>query len=107
MMARLTLVLALAVMAVGCAAQDGEPDPPVDEPTPNELAPDAGDPATALPFLSACDLTQDECDKTSSPELLCFGFNMKGAHCTHPCVMDTDCGDPSPGCNGKGVCKVP
>jgi len=44
----------------------------------------------------------DDCDSG-----LCFSFNTKGDFCTHACEGDEECADPSPGCNGMGVCKAP
>ncbi len=37
---------------------------------------------------------------------LCYGFNARGPHCTRTCDDADDCPAPSPGCNGKGVCKI-
>lgn len=79
--------MALAVPACsgsGGGAQDG-PDAAV------------GD----LPFMSEC------VDDSDCQTGLCFSFNVKGDFCTHACDMDFECEDPSPGCNGKGVCKAP
>jgi len=54
-----------------------------------------------LPFLAAC--TQNAQCTTG----LCFDFPAKGDFCTKPCTSPADCPAPSPGCNGKGVCKAP
>jgi hypothetical protein len=78
--------------APGCGSEDDAPGV------------DAGSGADAgeiLPFMSSCQ-TNDQCETG-----LCFSFNSKGPHCTHGCMMDEDCEDPSPGCNNMGVCKAP
>jgi hypothetical protein len=54
-----------------------------------------------LPFMSPCAQNSD-CES-----MLCFHFNTKGSHCTKPCMVDTDCPPPSPGCSAMGVCKAP
>lgn len=54
-------------------------------------------------FLSECDIANDECGE----ELFCFNFNAKGAFCTHACDTPDECGAPSTGCSGMGVCKAP
>lgn len=38
---------------------------------------------------------------------LCYAFNAKGPRCSKPCSGAADCPAPSPGCNGKGICKAP
>lgn len=78
--------------APGCGSDD------------DSSGPDAGAAADAgenLPFMSSCQ-SNDECETN-----LCFSFNAKGPHCTHSCMMDEDCEEPSPGCNNMGVCKAP
>jgi hypothetical protein len=54
-----------------------------------------------LPFMSECE-EDEECDTG-----VCHDFNAKGPHCSHACEMDTDCEQPSPGCNMMGICKAP
>jgi len=88
---------AAAVFALLLAACAAESDPG-DE---GREGPDAG--ADLLPFMSECTLGADDACETG----ICFDFNTKGPHCTHACEVDADCEDPSPGCNGMGVCKAP
>lgn len=38
---------------------------------------------------------------------LCYAFNAKGPRCSKACSGADDCPAPSPGCNGKGICKAP
>jgi hypothetical protein len=57
--------------------------------------------APKIPFCSPCE-EDIECETG-----LCYPFNAKGKHCTHPCRGDGDCEPPSPGCNMMGVCKIP
>jgi hypothetical protein len=54
-----------------------------------------------LAFMSECE-ADAECETE-----LCFEFNAKGPHCSHPCSSDAECESPSPGCNKMGVCKAP
>jgi hypothetical protein len=83
------LAAVIMVLALGCSSDDGGSG-------------DNPDAATgSLPFMSEC--TADE-DCQSG---LCFEFNAKGDFCTQACENDLECEDPSPGCNGKGVCKAP
>lgn len=95
--------LALALLLVGgCSASDdgGEISGPDASTAP---AADAGD--GPLPFMSPCDLDNDQCDAEAGD--MCFSFNMKGPHCTRACETAAECPEPSPGCNNKGVCKAP
>jgi len=86
-------VVALALGA--CGTDSGENTAPDADVT--ETA-DAGAPGA---FMTQC------AENTDCESNLCFQFNSKGPHCTHECVNDDDCEDPSPGCNNKGVCKAP
>ncbi len=54
-----------------------------------------------LAFMSECE-EDAQCETE-----LCFVFNAKGPHCSHPCSSDAECESPSPGCNKMGVCKAP
>jgi len=69
-------------------------------------APDANA-GGSLQFMEMCELTDDQCDRSDRTDMVCFNFNNKGPHCTHPCSGDPDCDNPSPGCNNMGVCKAP
>lgn len=67
---------------------------------------DAGDGALAcdpnagpLPFMCGGCTTNGQCSNRDT----CFQFNMKGAHCTHPCSQG--CPPPSGGCGNTGMCK--
>lgn|GEM_PF-2765340 len=55
-------------------------------------------------FLSVC--TPGE-EGTCMDGFFCFEFNSKGPHCSTECIEDVDCAEPSTGCNGMGICKVP
>jgi hypothetical protein len=95
--AALVFALSVALSAAACSSSGSGDDDSGDD---TAAAADAG---TPLPFMSECVLgMDDQCDTG-----LCFDFNTKGPHCTHECTVDTDCEDPSPGCNGMGVCKAP
>lgn len=68
-----------------------------------------------LPFMAACKDPgkPGDCDPAgcapnckNGPDE-CFNYPNRGAHCTHPCTMNSDCPEPSGGCNGMGVCKAP
>jgi hypothetical protein len=61
----------------------------------------SGSPAPGT-YMGSC-TTDEDCTETK----LCHPFNAKGPHCTLPCSADTDCPEPSPGCNNMGVCKAP
>lgn len=63
--------------------------------------------AGTIQYMQTCDLVDDQCDRSERDDAVCFGFNAKGPHCTHPCSGDGDCEAPSPGCSGMGVCKAP
>lgn len=66
-----------------------------------DAAGDGGDAAPPkLPFLAPCG--EDEQCETG----LCYPFNAKGPHCSKACSGPADCPAPSPGCSGKGICKV-
>jgi hypothetical protein len=95
---RRVLVMALALGALPFSACSGSKSqgPGLDA-SPNLL--DAG--AGTLGFMEAC-ATDEQCTTG-----LCYPFNARGPHCSHPCTVDGDCEAPSPGCNGMGVCKVP
>jgi hypothetical protein len=69
----------------------------------DDAAADAGDATDSgkLPFMSPCAMNSD-CATN-----LCFMFNAKGPHCSHPCNVDSDCEPPSPGCSNMKVCKAP
>ena len=85
------------LLCVACG-DDGESTPPE-----ADAAANAADAMPALPYLSSCDVTNDQCD--SSMDLFCFAFNNKGPTCTHSCSGDLECEAPSPGCGNMGVCK--
>lgn len=98
MIRRILLSLSLVGLLVACGSSDTPPE--------NRDIPDAGvasdtDAGDLLPFMSMCE-TDEECETG-----LCFPFNANGPHCTHACETDLECEDPSPGCNGMGVCKRP
>lgn len=97
MIRRALLCLSLLGLLAACGGGDDGPEPG-DMPDAMADPSDAGD---KLPFMSMC-ATDEQCDTG-----LCFDFNAHGPHCTHACESDLDCEDPSPGCNGKGVCKRP
>ena len=82
----------LLVVSVACGGADDDPAEP---------GPDAATGAELLPYMATC-AANEECDSG-----LCFEFNAKGPHCTTTCELDLECEAPSPGCNGKGVCKAP
>jgi hypothetical protein len=90
------LVFGLGGLVTGCASDEG------DRPTPADASLATQDAGTAaLGYMEACT------DNAQCMSNLCFNFNSKGPHCTHECTTATDCEEPSPGCNGMGVCKVP
>ena len=97
MFRRLLPALCLAFLLGACASDDSDPMP--------QPAADAGaDPADAgelASFMEPCE-NDDQCETG-----LCFPYNAAGPHCTHACENDLDCEEPSPGCNGMGVCKRP
>jgi hypothetical protein len=77
-----------------CAAEAGTDAPPgVGEPNPC-------DPNGCEPNCDAAE------GGTASPDF-CFDFPNRGTFCTHRCTSDTQCPEPSTGCNGKFVCKAP
>jgi len=90
---RLSAVLLVSLLALACGGEDDA------SPTPTASA-DAGPPGET-PYMAPC-TSNDECETG-----LCFDFNAKGPHCTTTCELDLECAEPSPGCNGKGVCKAP
>ena len=90
----LLLALLVTLGLGGCDAGGGADEGPM---------PDADVDSGAIPYMNPCDLAADSCEE----ELLCFGFNMRGPHCTHACTTDADCAPPSRGCNNMGVCKAP
>lgn len=104
LLTRVVVPLSL-ILCAACSTDDASPRidaaPGLDADT---SAPDAM-PGAKLGFLEACDLANDQCDDTMN--LLCFGFNSKGPHCTHSCTGGGECEAPSTGCSGMNVCKVP
>jgi hypothetical protein len=96
----LSLLAVLGLFAFGACTTEDDPGPG----TPDAAATaDAGNDTDGglLPFMSMC-VENEDCESG-----LCYSFNAAGPHCTHSCTLDTDCEDPSPGCNGMGVCKRP
>lgn len=93
------LVLALALSA--CVTGDPGPDPDPEPQNAVDAGPDQPDAGDLLPFMAEC--TADEQCETG----LCFTYNMGPSLCSHSCTTDDDCEDPSPGCNGMGICKRP
>ena len=96
----LFLLLASVSLALGGCSSDDDgttPAPDADVTLPDAL------PSAALGYMSPCDVADDQCDT----DLLCFGFNNNGPHCTHACTGDGDCEAPSRGCGGMGVCSPP
>lgn len=92
---RLLFAAVFALGVAGCGGDDGGPG-----------GADASVTGT-IQYMETCDITDDQCDRSVDPDLVCFNFNAKGPHCTHPCGGDGDCDAPSPGCNNMGVCKAP
>ena len=96
MLARVVSTVAIALtllFAPSCSSED--------EPAGVDAGAESADAGDPLPYMSECQ-TNDQCESD-----LCFSFNAKGPHCTHGCVNDEDCAEPSPGCNNMGVCKAP
>jgi hypothetical protein len=60
-------------------------------------------PPGSVGYMQACPVEQPDACATG----VCFQFTKQGPLCTHACKVATDCEAPSPGCNGKGVCKGP
>jgi len=58
-----------------------------------------------LSYMDACEVANDQCN--ADDDLFCFSYTMRGSRCTHECAGADECASPSPGCNGKGVCKSP
>ncbi len=90
---RLFAVVLTALSCFACSSDDSGP-------VPQEASADAG-PRGDTAYMEPC-TTNEECDTG-----LCFDFSAKGPHCTTTCELDLECPEPSPGCNGKGVCKAP
>lgn len=93
-------VLCSVVLLLGTTAACGSDDKP---------NPDAGlatidaMPSASIGYMEPCNVADDQC----ADGLLCFGFNMKGPHCTHACSVPSDCEAPSVGCIKMNVCKTP
>ena len=97
-------VLFAACAALGACSDSGTSGPDAQAAAgPDAQAASGPDAAAKLPFMSQCTLGMNDACETG----LCFDFNSKGTYCTHACSTDADCEDPSPGCNGMGVCKAP
>lgn len=95
----LLLSLSLAVLGPACTSSGDDDD--MTDGVDAGVTSDA--PSGDLPFMSECDTELMNCEEG----LTCWPFNAKGPHCTHECTVDTECEDPSPGCNNMGVCKAP
>jgi len=89
------IAVALSFGAIACGIEDDG------DTTPRPDASVSG--SGTIPFMASCHPADDQC----LDHLVCFEFNRKGPHCTHACTDDDQCEAPSPGCNGKGVCKAP
>jgi hypothetical protein len=95
-------LLSAPLVLGGCSS--GDDDGPAPAPDADGTLPDAL-PAAVLEYMDTCDVADDQCDTAS--DLLCFGFNNNGPHCTHACEVAEDCEAPSRGCGGMGVCSPP
>jgi len=62
--------------------------------------PDGGADLGNLPFGAPC------FDNAQCQSNVCFLYRVKGQFCTHLCRCNSDCGPPSLGCGGMGVCRV-
>ncbi len=104
----LLLLGAPLVFGAACSSDDDGPTPAPDAdqtiPDADLTVPDAL-PGEVLGYMSPCDVADDKCDTAN--DLLCFGFNNNGPHCTHACEGPDDCEAPSRGCGGMGVCSPP